>query len=78
MTKKIIISLIVALVLFSIVAVIVFLILQSKSEEGVPFVVPTAEEKIATVTVSENNKELLSAEEQQRIEKLIESVTAPK
>lgn len=81
MTKKIIISLIVVLVLFLVLAAAVYLILKSKSEEGVPSGVPvaeekTSEEKIVSITAPEN-KEPLSAKEQQRIEKLLESATAP-
>ena len=82
MTKQIIISLIVALVLFLVLATAVYLILKSKSEEGAPAGVPTAEEKtmeekIESITAPEN-KEPLTPAEKQRIDKLIKSATAPK
>lgn len=81
MTRKIIISFIVALVLFFVLAAIIYLILKSKSEEGAPLGAPTAEEKtmeerIAGITAPERAEPLTQAEKQ-RIEKLLLSVTAP-
>lgn len=78
MTKKIIISLIIALVLFLALAAIIFFILkqgtvglQAPGEQEQIF-----EDKIQSVTAPERT-EPLSVKEKQRIEKLLKSVTAP-
>ena len=79
MMRKIVISLIIALALFLVLAGAVFLIVKYGSKKQAPAgeeKEQTLEEKIQSVTAPEIT-EPLSAAEQQRIEKLLKSVTAP-
>lgn len=79
MTKKIIASLIVALVLFFALAAVIYLIVKLKTEEAPPGTSAveekTMQERIDSVTAPER-AESLSKEEQKRIDNLMKSVTA--